>query len=176
MRIISGVFKSRLIKSGKSLKSLRPTTDRARESLFNILSNHIELNGKTCLDLFCGTGSFGLECISRGAGKAYFVDKRIDIVKKNVDVLKVSAESTVIKKDAVLFLKNCCASDFDLAFADPPYSFKRYDELLREISRFKVLFVLEHSGNLNLEEDYKREIFLKKKFGITNFTFFNFHY
>ena len=89
MRIISGIFKSRLIKSGKNIKNLRPTTDRSRESLFNILTNHIELNSKTCLDLFCGTGSFGLECISRGAGKVYFVDKRIDIVKKNVDVLKV---------------------------------------------------------------------------------------
>ena len=176
MRIISGVFKSRLIKSGKSLKSLRPTTDKARESLFNILSNHIELNGKTCLDLFCGTGSFGLECISRNAGKAFFIDKHVDIVKENIDVLKVSAKSIVIKKDAVLFLKSYRENDFNLVFADPPYNFKRYDELLREISRFKVLFVLEHSGNLNLEEDYKREIFLKKKFGITNFTFFDFHY
>ena len=175
MRIISGVFKSRLIKSGKNIKNLRPTTDKARESLFNILSNHIELNSKTCLDLFCGTGSFGLECISRGAGKVYFVDKRIDIVKKNVDVLKVFEKSFIIKKDAVLFLESCCESDFDLAFADPPYIFKRYDELLREISRFKVLFVLENSGDLNFEEDYGKEVFLKKKFGITNFTFFDFH-
>jgi 16S rRNA (guanine966-N2)-methyltransferase len=174
MRIISGIFKSRLIKSGKNIKNLRPTTDRARESLFNILSNHIELNNKTCLDLFCGTGSFGLECISRGAGKAYFVDKRIDIVKKNVDALKVFEKSFIIKKDVVLFLKSYCESDFVLAFADPPYIFKRYDELLREILRFKVLFVLEHSGDLSFEEDYRKEVFLKKKFGITNFTFFDF--
>jgi len=174
MRIISGIFKSRLIKSGKNIKNLRPTTDRARESLFNILSNHIELNCKSCLDLFCGTGSFGLECISRGAGKAYFVDKRIDIVKKNVDVLKVFEKSFIVKNDAVSFLKSCCESDFDLAFADPPYVFKRYDELLREISRFKVLFVLEHSGDLNFDEDYRKEVILKRKFGITNFTFFDF--
>ena len=72
------------------------------------------------------------------------------------------------------FLKSCHEGDFELAFADPPYVFKRYDELLREISRFKVLFVLEHSGDLNFDEDCRKEVFLKRKFGITNFTFFDF--
>lgn len=175
MRIISGVYKSRLLKSGKRLKNLRPTTDRARESLFNILSNYIELSGKTCLDLFCGTGSFGLECISRGAGKAYFVDSRIDIVKENISVLNANEKSFVFKKDAMIFLRDFQENDFELAFADPPYNFKRYDELLAEISRFKTLFILEHFGIINVEEDYKKDIFLKRKFGDTNFTFFDFH-
>ena len=104
----------------------------------------------------------------------FFIDKYVDTVKENIDLLKVSEKSTMIKKDAISFLKNCYEDDFDLVFADPPYSYKRYDELLREISRFKVLFVLEHSGDLNFEEDYRKEVFLKKKFGVINFTFFDF--
>ncbi len=174
MRIISGVFKSRLIKISGNDKNVRPTTDRARESLFNILSNRINLNGKTCLDLFCGTGSFGLECLSRGAKEAFFVDKRINNVKENISALGVENKSIIVRKDAVLFIKNYVKDEFDIAFADPPYDFKRYRELIDEISNLKILFILEHSDKLILEEIHKGKTFLHKKFGDTNFTFFDF--
>ena len=174
MRIISGVFKSRLIKISSNDKSIRPTTDRARESLFNILSNKIDFNGKTCLNLFCGTGSIGLECISRVAGKALFVDKRINNVKENINTLGVENKSIVIKKDAVIFLKNDVKDEFDIAFADPPYDFKRYRVLIDEISNLKILFILEHSDKFILEGMHKEKAFSHKKFGDTNFTFFDF--
>lgn len=174
MRIISGVFKSRLIKVSGNGKNVRPTTDRARESLFNIITNRIDLNGKTCLDLFCGTGSFGLECISRGAKESFFVDKRINNVKENISALGVENKSIIVKKDAVVFLKNFVKEEFDIAFADPPYSFKRYRELINEISNFETLFILEHSDKFVLEEIHNEKVFLHKKLGDTNFTFFNF--
>lgn len=175
MRIISGVFKSRLIKISSNDKSVRPTTDRARESLFNILSNRIDFNGKICLDLFCGTGSFGLECLSRGTAKAFFVDKRINNVKENVRDLGVRDKSLVIKNDALRFLKNYNDDKFDVAFADPPYDYKQYEQLIDGISNIKTLFILEHSDKLILEEIHKEKAFLHKKIGNTNFTFFDFH-
>ena len=174
MRIISGVFKSRLIKISGNDKNVRPTTDRARESLFNILSNRINLNDKICLDLFCGTGSFGLECLSRGAKEAFFVDKRINNVKENISALGVENKSIIVRKDAVLFIKNYVKDEFDIAFADPPYDFKRYRELIDEISNLKILFILEHSDKFVLEETNKEKVFLHKKLGDTNFTFFDF--
>ncbi len=82
MRIISGIYKSRILKPPASNK-VRPTSDRAKETLFNVLSNIVDLDGITCIDLFCGTGNLGLESISRGSAKCYFVDTDIKLVLLN---------------------------------------------------------------------------------------------
>jgi 16S rRNA (guanine966-N2)-methyltransferase len=174
MRIISGVFKSRLLRTPGKVKNVRPTTDRARESLFNILSNRIDFNGITCLDLFCGTGSFGLECISRGAVKVFFIDTKTDIVEENIDALGVAGKSSVIQMDVLLFLKNFEGNEFDLSFADPPYNYNRYDKLMNEISRFQTVFILEHSVKFLINERYNENFFLQKELGKTNFSFLRF--
>ncbi|MEO8210279.1 MAG: RsmD family RNA methyltransferase [bacterium] len=173
MRIISGIYKSRILKSPASDK-VRPTSDRAKETLFNVLHNTIEFEGITCLDLFCGTGNLGLESISRGAGKCYFVDKDVKTVQKNVDQLDAADKSIVFKIEVNTFLNKFSDLNADLTFCDPPYSYKEYDKLLEKILPMKTILVLEHSEKFILKSDFEKFVFLRKKIGSVNFTFFDF--
>ena len=174
MRIISCKYKSRILNSPKDNNKIRPTTDRARETLFNILSNKIDFENLICLDLFCGSGSFGLECLSRGASFVHFIDKNIILAQQNINKLDVQNQSVLYKTDAIRFLTQQKDINADIAFADPPYKFSDYGDLLKEIMKFKLLFILEHSDNLLLHEDFREYLFLQKKIGITYFSFFDF--
>ena len=121
MRIISGRHRGRKL-AEFNVEGIRPTSDRAKESLFNILSTKIV--GATVLDLFCGSGSIGLECISRGADKVYFVDKSassIAVLKKNISLLKEEGSCAVSVSDYKDYL-NRCSDRFDIIFLDPPYA------------------------------------------------------
>lgn len=137
IRIIGGEYKGRHLIVPKST-SVRPTSDRVRESMFNILSSRTDLAGKSVLDLFAGSGALGIEALSRGAAKVTFVDKSIDslrVVKENLSNLGLSAQDRgqdvikVIKSDALSFL---AGSDefFDVVFCDPPYQFDSWEKLI----------------------------------------------
>jgi 16S rRNA (guanine(966)-N(2))-methyltransferase RsmD len=174
LRIISGIYKSRVLKS-PSKGGVRPTTDRARETLFNILGNMFDFEGITCIDLFCGTGSFGLECISRGAAKCYFVDTDASLVKKNVELLNAGQKAVIIKKDAASFISGEISNEsIDITFADPPYSYKNYEKLISGAKQNKLFFVLEHSGGFKAPGEKKEFLVLEKKIGVSHFTFFDF--
>lgn len=175
MRIISGIYKGRTIKSPSGKKDIRPTTDRARETLFNILTNRIDFENKICLDLFCGTGSFGLEFISRGGSKCTFIDLDTIVIKENVSLLNLKDNYNIIRNDAVKYLASCKGNKYDIAFADPPYKYRYYVNLLKEISEFKLLFILEHDKNFLVTDDLKNKLFLQKKIGISLFSFFDFN-
>jgi len=175
MRIISGIYKSRILKTPDKSDETRPTTDMARETLFNILTNLIDFDKTVCLDLFCGTGSFGFECLSRGAPKAYFVDHKTKIVENNAELLKTENKSFIINYDVLSFLKNDYNGECNLVFADPPYSFKKYDDLIHLLSFHNSYFILEHSEKFIYTGEHSERIFKKKKKGITEFTFFNFN-
>lgn len=174
MRIISGIYKSRKLFSPSSDK-VRPTSDRAKETLFNILNNRIDFEDISCLDLFCGTGNLGLECISRGASMCYFVDEDTDLVLKNTELLKAGDKSKIYKSDVLAFLKMFVGIKTDLVFCDPPYSYKHYIELIEKISVMKTILILEHSEKFTAENQFEKNIFLKKKTGTVNFTFFDFN-
>jgi 16S rRNA (guanine966-N2)-methyltransferase len=174
MRIISGIYKSRVLKSPTSDK-VRPTSDRAKETLFNILTNRIDLKGIRCLDLFCGTGNLGLECISRGAAMCYFVDRDTKIVLENIKLLDAADKSKVYKSDAMAYLDKFNEKGIDLVFCDPPYSYEHYNDLIVKISLLKTILVLEHSEYFNIKKDFEKYIFLKKRIGTVNFTFFDFN-
>lgn len=121
MRIISGRHRGRKLAEFKA-EGIRPTSDRAKESLFNILSTKIV--GATVLDLFCGSGSIGLECVSRGADKVFFNDKSansIAVLKKNISLLKEESCCVVTISDYKDCLNNC-NQQFDVIFLDPPYA------------------------------------------------------
>ena len=131
MRIISGKWKGRkLVNLENELlnRKLRPTLDRARETVFNILS-HGHYSGSTgvrVLDLFSGTGAMGFEALSRGAKKACFIDndpKSVSIIKKNVKLLSAERYVTIMCIDATNLDKNVMG-EFDLVFLDPPYGLK----------------------------------------------------
>jgi 16S rRNA (guanine966-N2)-methyltransferase len=183
MRIISGKYKSRKIFSvpvskvhGNSENNLRPTTDSARETLFNVLSNRISFEGIKCLDLFAGTGSFGFECISRGAESADFVEisgNQIQSIKKTAKELQCEEQVKVYKQNALHFLKEPSSLYYDLIFADPTYNFAQYSDLIKNVlnNKFRI-FVLEFGSESNFLIDIKEYDIIDKKAGITNFKIF----
>ncbi|HEY6171082.1 MAG TPA: 16S rRNA (guanine(966)-N(2))-methyltransferase RsmD [Candidatus Kapabacteria bacterium] len=122
MRIISGTYRSRTIITPKG-DATRPTTDRARESLFNILSHSFDLEGIRVLDLFAGSGAFGLESLSRGASHVTFVEndrKALEAIAANIKAFDTEDITTVIRQDVYKWLSGA-SKTYDLVFADPPY-------------------------------------------------------
>ncbi len=123
MRIISGIFKGRLINVPQS-KEIRPTTDRVRETLFNLLNNRIDFDGIEVLDFYSGSGSLGLECVSRGALHVTFIERNFQIYKnllENIKSLGVESSCKVIKSEAIDYSKRSPEKHYDLILADPPF-------------------------------------------------------
>jgi 16S rRNA (guanine966-N2)-methyltransferase len=123
MRIISGEFKGRLIRVPDS-KFIRPTTDRVRETFFNLLINRLSFENIKVLDLYSGSGSLGLECLSRGAASVDFVEKNFAIYKnlqQNISSLNLQSKSTVHKMEALKFTSADKHQQYDLILADPPF-------------------------------------------------------
>ncbi len=168
MRIISGAYKGRRLKSPPKTAKIRPSTDRVRETLFNLLANMVDLRDTTVLDLFCGTGSLGIECLSRGASKAVFVDTDIRTVTENIELVSAEDSAEIVKSDAFRYIKRT-GERFDVVLADPPYSFREYDELIDEIIKKCGLLILEHSSAISFNRD---DSSLRKDFGETALTFF----
>ena len=123
MRIIAGQYKGLTIQVPKS-KLVRPTTDRVRETLFNLLNNRIDFNGINVLDIYAGSGSLGLESLSRGAGKVHFVENNYVIynnLEGNIKKLKVERKTKLFKMEAVKFSQIQEHEQYDLILADPPF-------------------------------------------------------
>ncbi len=126
MRIIAGDFRGRALASvgkGDTAAHLRPTTDRVRESLFNVLIHQIDFDGLRILDLFAGTGALGLEALSRGAAHVTFVDDgrtAQSLIRKNIDLTRSADRTGLIRRDATRLGENPGAP-YDLIFLDPPY-------------------------------------------------------
>ncbi|MBM4175987.1 MAG: 16S rRNA (guanine(966)-N(2))-methyltransferase RsmD [Ignavibacteria bacterium] len=167
MRIISGEFKSRRIKSAK-IDGLRPATDRYRETLFNILNNHFDFEGISVCDIYAGTGAVGFECLSRGAAHCTFVEKQtpvVNLLKENAADLKVLDKIQIINDSADRFTDRTSAK-FDLIFADPPYFtfdiYKTYDNIMqRKLIVENGILIIQRSKE-TLKED--EEHFSKKVF------------
>lgn len=140
MRIIAGKYKGHALVSFKAAH-IRPTTDRVKESLFNIWRDEVE--GARVLDLFCGTGNLGLEALSRGAESVTFVDahpKSIQILRQNLDKLRVEEDHLVITSDVYKFLKKE-QEPFDLILIDPPFTEEMADEVMQALSESSIFRV-----------------------------------
>ncbi|WP_286845305.1 MULTISPECIES: RsmD family RNA methyltransferase [unclassified Proteiniphilum] len=154
MRIISGKYKSRRIQVPPNLKA-RPTTDFARESLFNILNNRVYWEETSALDLFSGTGSIALELVSRGCPYVVSVEQNqnhFNFICRTQEMLGAK-ELYPVKADAFKYLQSL-GQRFDFIFADPPYELPGIDSLPAIIFEKKLLkpgglFVLEHSKKFN---------------------------
>ncbi len=126
MRVIAGEFRGRALAAvgkGDAGAHLRPTTDRVRESLFNVLAHKVDFDGLRVLDLFAGTGALGLEALSRGAASVTFVDDgRVaqGLIQKNIDLCRVRPRCQLLRRSALKLGANPQAP-FDLIFLDPPY-------------------------------------------------------
>lgn len=175
MRIVGGSLKGRNIKVSGKLDA-RPTTDMAREALFNILEREVNLVGLEVLDLFAGTGAISFEFISRGASRVTCVDvnqgSRIFI---NKIIRDWSLENIRFVRQDIFKMARRANQEFDLVFADPPYDHKKFaeiPELIMDSGWLKPnsLFILEHGGRTNLP--YDERIFLKKQYGAVHFDFY----
>src|SRR6476660_7973878 len=134
MRIISGELGGRRISPPANMPHTRPTTDIAKEGLFNIIQNNLEIDGLKTLDLFGGTGSISYELASRGASDMTIVEKDTAMhafIKQNLEMLKVE-NVKVIKQEVFQFLSTA-SGEYDIIFAGPPYALGEIDELPRMI-------------------------------------------
>ena len=175
MRIISGKYKGRRIYPPTNIKA-RPTTDFAKEGLFNLLNNRIDFEGIDVLDLFAGTGGIGVEFISRDCRSVTSVEqseRHVAFIRKMCTDLKIDNLS-IAKTDVFRFIA-ACHRKFDFIFADPPYELERLAELPDLIISKKLLaddglFVLEHPAKYNFEEhpNFKEH----RQYGNVNFSFF----
>ena len=175
MRVISGKYRGKQIKPPGTIKA-RPTTDFAKESLFNILMNWVDFEETDVLDLFAGTGSITYEFASRGARSVVAVEREpahYRFIRKTVDELDMDPV-TVIRGDAFRYLRKPCQS-FDLIFADPPYDHPGLVSLPDMVFSTGILetggrFILEHPGSLSFTAHPR---FLQHRgYGGVNFTFF----
>ncbi len=159
MRVIAGRFKGRVLKSFEA-SHIRPTTDRVKETLFNILMGHIE--GARVLDLFAGTGNLSIEALSRGAKVVECVEKHptsIKIIFENLKMIKIESEIKVHKEDAFLFLKRFKGKAFDVIFIDPPFTEQLADSIMTEIERteafhLETIIAIESAKKEKLSGEY----------------------
>ena len=185
MRIISGNYKGKKILPPKD-KLTRPLKDLTKESIFNIIKHskllEVNLENSNILDLFSGVGSFGLECLSRGAAGVTFLESYkevLTILKKNIKNLKQQGSSSIIEKD--IFAENTLKAlnnKFDIIFMDPPYKEKKLEDLLDTIIKLKLL---KDNGIIIIHRHKKEEdafpnefnIIIKKNYGISKIIFGN---
>lgn len=169
MKVISGILKGRNI-DGYNIDGTRPTMDRVKESLFGMIQNNIK--DSIVLDLFAGSGQLGIEAISNGSKKCYFIDNNIEVIKvlrNNINNLNIKDKSIILLSDWKKSLNefNNKNIKFDIIFVDPPYNYDVYEKILDKVSNLDLLnnngiIVLEHS-NIKLKDKYNNLILYKEK-------------
>ena len=183
MRIISGTFRGKKILEPKDIKT-RPLKDLTKESIFNILNHSnkfkIDLENSNILDLFSGVGSFGIECLSRGAKYVVFAEKYngvLPVLKKNLQSLKSIENYEILEKDIynINFLKTL-DKKFDIVFMDPPYKDSDINDLLENIFNQKILnengilIIHRHKDEKDLIPN-KLKVIEEKKYGLSKIIF-----
>ena len=181
MRIITGKYKGRHFDIPRTFKA-RPTTDFAKENIFNVLVQYVDFDGASALDLFSGTGSISLELLSRGCSQVVSVELDRDhhrfiqecIHKLTAKSQEPNAQIIPIRGDVFRFLKSC-KQQYDLIFADPPYALKELDTLpdiifVKQLLKEDGIFVLEHGK----DHDFSGHPHFKehRQYGSVNFSIF----
>ena len=186
MRIISGKFKGKKLFLPQD-KNTRPLKDLVKESIFNLLEHSSQIKKKiedaSVLDLFCGSGSFGLECISRGSQDVYFFENHglaIKVLKKNVLSLNTMNNCKIFEKDCFDYFdsKNILDIRFDIIFIDPPYKETKINKLIENIIEKKILnkkgiIIIHRHKKDKLEITKKIKILDIRNYGISKVYFGN---
>lgn len=176
MRVISGYLRGKKLKTLEG-NSVRPTTDKIKESIFNVIQ--FELYNKTFLDLFSGSGQMGIEALSRGAKEVFFVDKSIKsikVIKENLENACLKDQSNVILSDSINFLKKT-NDKFDIVFLDPPYKIGLLQEALEIIPHVmndNGIIICENPTDESLKETLDNSFSVKKiyKYGKIKITIY----
>ena len=175
MRIITGTYKGRHFDIPRTFKA-RPTTDFAKENIFNVLTGYIDLDGATALDLFSGTGSITLELLSRGCSRVVSVEQDRDHHRFITDCLKKLGTNVCLplRGDAFRFIKSC-KQQFDFIFADPPYALKELPQIPQLIFDHNLLkedgiFVFEHGKDNDFSQH--PNFVEHRNYGSVNFSIF----
>jgi 16S rRNA (guanine(966)-N(2))-methyltransferase RsmD len=176
MRIISGTYGGRSWQPPKGLP-VRPTTDRTREALFNLLQHRIELEGAEVLDLFSGTGGISLECMSRGASRVVAVDRHrgcVMALQKVLKAFKAPPVVRVIQRDVRKYIAGM-DEQFDFIFLDPPYDMPAQADMIealfeKEALKEDGLIVLEHRSSTSYE--HLKGFVEARKYGDSTLSFF----
>tara|TARA_B100000029_G_C17538626_1_gene945820 strand:+ start:1248 stop:1811 length:564 start_codon:yes stop_codon:yes gene_type:complete len=183
MRIVGGLLKGKKIFDPLD-KSTRPLKDLVRESIFNILEHskneYVELKKAKVLDLFSGTGSFGIECLSRGAEKVFFFEnysKSLEILKKNIYNLDLLDKSSIFEESAYdLDHIKKIHNDFDLIFLDPPFRDSKINQLISTIKKIKLankntLIIMHRNKKLKEILSKNLNILREKNYGLSKIIF-----
>lgn len=174
MRVVTGTARGIRLYSPEGT-DVRPTTDKVKESIFNIIQ--FDVPGSHVLDLFAGSGQLGIEALSRGAACATFVDaakKSLDLVRKNLEITKLSDNAQIRCSDYALFLSSC-NDTFDIIFLDPPYNTDILGKTVKKCDRLlnpNGIIVCEHSTDENIappEGDYLQKDYKYGKITLTVF-------
>lgn len=180
MRVISGEYGGRPLKSLKG-SNTRPTTDKIKESLFNLIGPYF--SGGIVLDLYSGTGSLGIEAVSRGMDKAYLVDinqAAVSVINENVKITREEDKFTVWKKkdSQALASLNTSEETFDLVLLDPPYAKQQIEEVIGLLVSYKLLkpdalIVCETDKHVQITPSSDRmTVYKEKTYGTTKLTIF----
>lgn len=183
MRIVGGEFRGRVLAAPKT-QAIRPTTDRTRESLFNILSHSYAdaLDRTRVLDLFAGTGALGLEALSRGCRSALFVEHGVEgrgLIQKNIETLALQGRARLFRRDATQLGHAGTAGPFELVFADPPYGKGLAEQALASAVRGGwlapgALIVIEEVAEAEPDPGPGFRLLEKRAFGDTTIHFFSY--
>ena len=183
MRIVGGEFKGRSLATPKS-HDIRPTTDRTRESLFNILSHSYPeaLDGSRVLDCFAGTGAVGLEALSRGASTALFVETSVEgrgLLRTNIETMGLQGRAKIFRRDATSLGPAGNVEPFDFLFADPPYGQGLGEKALAAAASGGwlvdgALAILEERANVEPDVDPSFAPLAMREFGDTKMHFYRY--
>jgi 16S rRNA (guanine(966)-N(2))-methyltransferase RsmD len=178
MRVIAGKYKNRILKTVAD-NSVRPATDKVKGAIFNILQSRVDWNRSAVLDLYAGSGSVGIEALSRGAKKVIFVEnsrRAFQYLKLNIDSLSADGAAQVVFSDVDKFVQSAI-SKYDVVFADPPYALESLPELPTRIFSQEIVarggyLVVEHPAKYEFLPGSLWEAVVQKEYGRTAVTFF----
>ncbi|MCR5303067.1 MAG: 16S rRNA (guanine(966)-N(2))-methyltransferase RsmD [Lachnospiraceae bacterium] len=156
MRVIAGTAKTMPLKAPKGMNT-RPTQDRIKETLFNIIQNYVP--GSIFLDLYSGSGQIGIEALSRGALHAYFSDTdrdALNVIRDNLTFTRLSDKGTIFRGDAASALGSIHEKHFDIVYMDPPYNSGIEENVLRALSSMKqvdedTMIIIENEKDIPLD-------------------------